>query len=132
VPDKQVSNFVSFIKPLAYGLSGSNFICVMQFLYDTRVPPIALVLLIGSIPPLIVIGVVLTMLEARPPPHPDPVVNGELVAMFAFILFGLCSLLGYGRLFSVVNVRFLGALLVGMIAVLVVLSIINRVLKKGD
>ena len=121
----------SIVKPLAYGLSGSNFVCVMQFLYDPRVPPLALALLIGSIPPLITIGALFGMFETRPIPHHDPMTNAKLIAIFTFALSVLCSVFGYGKLLSVVKFEFVVALVGGMTATLIILSIINHVLKKG-
>jgi hypothetical protein len=120
----------SIVKPLAYGLSGSNFICVMQFLYDPRVPPLALALLIASMPPLLAIGAVFAMFE-RPIPHAAPIANAKLIAILTFALFVLCSGAGYAKLLSVVKFEFLVALFVGMIATLIILFIINHVLKKG-
>lgn len=125
------ANEMTIFKPMAYGLCGANFFCVMQFLYDSRVPPIALILLIVSIPPLIIIGVLFATFEEKPLPHPAAAINAELVGVFAFLIAATCSSFGYIRLFSAVKMTFALAFGGGIVLCLGLLSLVNLMLARG-
>lgn len=131
-PENNEPNPNTLFKALSYGLSGANFICVMQFLFDSRAPVTALALLIGSMPILIVLGVLFGIFEiGKPPPYPAQLVDAQLMAIFAFVLATSASMIGFGKLFAVVNFKFALALGLGVVGALVVMAVVSRIIKKG-
>jgi hypothetical protein len=100
------------VRVLCLGLCASDFVFVVQYLGDARVPPIALTTLIVAIPALAVAGTFAEVV-GRSHPKEDSQTNTPLLAGFG--LGTLFTAAGFGKAFYAFNHDFCYAWIGGII-----------------